>query len=153
MKIGAVPRQGTLGQDDDDEIVTGIVLMRKGENPSEVLTAVKERVEALNETILPKGVKIVPFYDRTHLIDTTLHTVFKNLLEGALLVTVVLYLFLGNLRAAAIVAVDHPAVAAGHVHRPAHPRDSRPTCFRSARWTSASSSTARSSCSRTSSGT
>src|SRR4029453_156468 len=79
--------------------------MRKGENPSEVLAAVKERVAAMNASILPKPARIVPFYDRTKLIDTTLHTVFKNLLEGALLVTVVLYLFLGDLRAAGIVAV------------------------------------------------
>src|SRR5256886_7516785 len=82
--------------------------MRKGENPSEVLTALKERVTALNTSILPKGVQIVSFYDRTWLIQTTLKTVFKNLLEGALLVTAVLYLFLGNLRAAAIVAIVIP---------------------------------------------
>ena len=108
VKVGAVPRQGIVGQDGDDEIVSGIVLMRKGENPSEVLAAVKDRVAALNGSILPKPVRIAPFYDRTKLIETTLHTVFKNLLEGALLVTVVLYLFLGNLRAAGIVAVIIP---------------------------------------------
>src|SRR4029077_1302892 len=108
VKIGAVPRQGLVGQDGDDEIVSGIVLMRKGENPSAVLAAVKDRVAALNASILPASVRIVPFYDRTTLIDTTLHTVFKNLLEGALLVTVVLYLFLGSLRAAAIVAAIIP---------------------------------------------
>src|SRR5215510_4422241 len=108
VKVSAVPRQGIVGQDGEDEIVSGIVLMRKGENPSEVLSAVKERVDALNASILPKPIRIVPFYDRTTLIDTTLRTVFKNLLEGALLVTVVLYLFLGNLRAAGIVAVIIP---------------------------------------------
>ena len=108
VNIGAVPRQGLVGQDDKDEIVSGIVLMRKGENPSEVLTAVKDRVAAMNAAILPKPVQIVPIYDRTKLIDTTLHTVFKNLLEGALLVAVVLYLFLGNLRAAGIVAAIIP---------------------------------------------
>jgi len=108
VNVTAVPRQGLMGQDDDDEIVSGIVLMRKGENPSEVLAAVKERVAALNASILPKPARIVPFYDRTTLIDTTLHTVFKNLLEGALLVAVVLYLFLGNLRAAGIVAFIIP---------------------------------------------
>src|SRR5690349_17011592 len=104
----AVPRQGLVGQDDDDEIVSGIVLMRKGENPSEVLTAVKSAVDAVNATALPKPARIVPFYDRTQLIDTTLHTVFRNLLEGALLVTIVLFLFLGNIRAAGIVAVVIP---------------------------------------------
>jgi len=104
----AVPRQGIVGQDDDDEIVSGIVLMRKGENPSEVLTAIKSAVAAINATGLPRPIQIVPFYDRTTLIDTTLHTVFRNLLEGALLVGIVLFLFLGNLRAAGIVAVVIP---------------------------------------------
>jgi len=108
VNVSTVPRQGLVGRDDDDEIVSGIILMRKGENPSEVLGTIKERIEALNTTGLPKGVKIVSYYDRTKLIDTTLHTVFKNLLEGALLVTLVLYLFLGHLRSAAIVALVIP---------------------------------------------
>src|SRR6266576_1922070 len=108
VRVNGVPRQGIVGQDDEDDIVTGIILMRKGENPSLVLDGVKAKVEALNKSVLPKGVQIVPFYDRTWLIHTTLKTVFKNLLEGALLVTAVLYLFLGNVRAAAIVAVMIP---------------------------------------------
>jgi heavy metal efflux system protein len=108
VATSAVPRQGLVGQDDDDEIVSGIVLMRKGENPSEVLTAVKAAVDAINRTGLPTPARIVPFYDRTKLIDTTLHTVFRNLLEGALLVGLVLFLFLGNLRAASIVATVIP---------------------------------------------
>ena len=108
VTTGAVPRQGLVGMDDRDDIVTGIVLMRKGENPSLVLDGVKEKVRELNERILPKGVTMVPYYDRTWLIDTTLHTVFKNLMEGALLVMLVLYLFLGNLRAASIVAIIIP---------------------------------------------
>src|ERR1051325_9111635 len=82
--------------------------MRKGENPSEVLSAVKQRVKELNESILPKGFSINPYYDRSGLIDNTLHTVFKNLLEGAALVMIVLYLFLGNFRAAFIVAISIP---------------------------------------------
>jgi cobalt-zinc-cadmium resistance protein CzcA len=108
VTTGAVPRQGLVGMDDRDDIVTGIVLMRKGENPSLVLDALKERVRELNERILPKGVRMTAYYDRTWLIETTLHTVFKNLLEGALLVVLVLYLFLGNLRSAAIVAAIIP---------------------------------------------
>src|SRR5438477_114040 len=108
VTINAVPRQGIVGQDDEDDIVTGIVLMRKGENPSLVLKGIKEKVAALNKSILPKGVQIVPFYDRTWLISTTLKTVFKNLLEGALLVTGVLFIFLGNIRAAGIVALMIP---------------------------------------------
>src|ERR1019366_8631849 len=108
VTVGAMPRRGIVRQDDDDEAVTSIVLMRKGENPSEVLQALKERVAALNSTLLPPGVQLVPFYDRTWLIDTTLHTVFKNLLEGAVLVTIVLYVFLGSVRAAGIVAIVIP---------------------------------------------
>src|SRR5499427_3170166 len=108
VEVGAVPRQGITGQDDEDDIVTGIVLMRKGENPSEVLKALKEKVDTLNASVLPKGAQVTPIYDRTWLIDTTLKTVFKNLLEGAVLVTAVLLLFLGNLRAALIVAVMIP---------------------------------------------
>src|SRR5215510_12797614 len=108
VEVGAVPRQGITGQDKEDDIVTGIVLMRKGENPSEVLKALKEKVDTLNASVLPKGAQITPIYDRTWLIDTTLKTVFKNLLEGAVLVTAVLLLFLGNLRAALIVAVMIP---------------------------------------------
>ena len=107
-KVSSVPRQGLVGRDEDDEIVSGIILMRKGENPSVVLAALKERIEAINQTGLPPGVQIVPFYDRTWLIHTTLKTVFTNLLEGALLVTIVLYLFLGNLRSAAIVTLMIP---------------------------------------------
>ena len=108
VSVGAVPRQGLVGQDKDNDVVTGIVLMRKGENPSQVLKAVKEKVDLLNASGLPRGMQIVPFYDRTWLIDRTLTTVFTNLVEGAALVTLVLLLFLGNLRAAFIVAAVIP---------------------------------------------
>jgi cobalt-zinc-cadmium resistance protein CzcA len=108
VQVGAVPRQGVAGQDQDDDIVTGIVLMRRGENPAVVLKSVHETIDRLNARGLPGGVKVVPFYDRTWLIDKTLTTVFTNLVEGALLVSVVLWLFLGNLRAAAIVALTIP---------------------------------------------
>jgi len=108
VDLGAVPRQGIAGQDDEDDIVTGVVLMRRGENPSEVLKRVRAKVDALNETALPGGVKIVPIYDRTWLIGKTLTTVFGNLAEGAALVSLVLWLFLGNVRAAFIVAVTIP---------------------------------------------
>ncbi|PWU00580.1 MAG: CusA/CzcA family heavy metal efflux RND transporter [Terriglobia bacterium] len=104
VNTGSVPRQGLVGMDNTDDVVTGIVLMRRGENPSEVLAGVKQKVAELNQRTLPKGVTLVPYYDRTWLIDTTLATVFKNLLEGAVLVVLVLYLFLGHLRSAAIVA-------------------------------------------------
>ncbi|HTO42908.1 MAG TPA: CusA/CzcA family heavy metal efflux RND transporter, partial [Burkholderiales bacterium] len=103
-----VPRQGIVGQDADDDVVTGVVLMRQGENPSRVLKALKAKIDHLNRYVLPKGVQIVSFYDRTWLIGKTLRTVFTNLAEGAALVTFVLLLFLGNLRAAAIVALVIP---------------------------------------------
>ncbi len=106
VKIGAVPRLGTVGQDADNDVVTGIVLMRKGENPSVVLKGVKDKIREINERALPPGVQVVPFYDRTWLMDKTLSTVFRNLVEGALLVSLVLYIFLSNLRASlAVVAV------------------------------------------------
>ena len=108
VETGGVPRQGLSGQDNEDDIVTGLVLMRKGENPSAVLQDLKVRIDTLNSSVLPSGVQIVPIYDRTWLIDTTLHTVFRNLAEGALLVTGVLLVFLGSMRAALIVALMIP---------------------------------------------
>jgi heavy metal efflux system protein len=108
VTVGAVPRQGIVGRDDEDDIVEGIVLMRKGENPSDVLVDVKQRIDRLNSSVLPKDVRIVPFYDRSWLISTTLTTVFHNLLEGGLLVTLVLFVFLRSGRAAAIVAAVIP---------------------------------------------
>jgi cobalt-zinc-cadmium resistance protein CzcA len=108
IETGGVPRQGLTGQDKEDDVVTGLVLMRKGENPSVVLADLKTKIDTLNSSVLPKGVAIVPIYDRTWLIDTTLHTVFKNLIEGATLVTAVLLVFLGSMRAALIVALMIP---------------------------------------------
>ncbi len=113
VRIGALQRQGQAGQDDDDDIVYGVVLMRKGENPSLVLDALKQKVAQINRTLLPPGAKVVPFYDRTWLIERTLKTVFTNLVEGALLVCLVLYLFLSNARAAAIVAAVIPLALLG----------------------------------------
>ena len=106
--VGAVPRLGVVGQDLDDDVVTGIVVMRKGENPSVVLKGVKDKIAGLNARGLPAGVSIVPFYDRTWLMGKTLSTVFRNLVEGALLVSLVLYLFLSNLRASLAVVVVIP---------------------------------------------
>jgi cobalt-zinc-cadmium resistance protein CzcA len=108
VNTGYVPRQGLVGKDDQGDIVTGTILMRKGENPSIVLDAVRAKIKDLNDSILPKDVKLVPYYDRTVLIENTLRTVFTNLTEGALLVAVILYLFLGNFRASAIVALLIP---------------------------------------------
>ncbi len=105
--IGHGIRLGILGRDHDDDLVQGIVLMRKGENASEVLERVKHKLAELHD-ILPAGVTIEPYYDRSHLVDTTVRTVEENLLKGALLVSVILMLFLGNLRSALIVAATIP---------------------------------------------
>jgi cobalt-zinc-cadmium resistance protein CzcA len=113
VSVGALQRQGQAGQDDNDDIVYGVVLMRKGENPSLVLDALKKKVSDINRSLLPPGAKVVPFYDRTWLIERTLKTVFTNLVEGALLVCLVLYLFLSNARAAAIVACVIPLALLG----------------------------------------
>jgi cobalt-zinc-cadmium resistance protein CzcA len=108
VKTGAVPRLGVVGQDLDDDVVTGIVIMRKGENPSEVLKGVKAKIAELNARGLPPGMQIVPFYDREWLMNRTMSTVFHNLVEGALLVSLVLYIFLSNLRASLAVVVIIP---------------------------------------------
>jgi heavy metal efflux system protein len=108
VRVGSAPAQGLAGQDEADDIVNGIVIMRKGENPSRVLEGLKVKIDYVNHAVLPKGVEIVPYYDRSWLIARTLRTVFTNLTEGAILVTLVLFIFLGNLRAALIVAAIIP---------------------------------------------
>jgi len=105
--IGHGIRLGILGRDHDDDLVQGIILMRKGENASAVLERVKAKLDELKD-ILPAGVTIHPYYDRGHLVDTTVHTVEKNLVEGAALVTLILLVFLGNIRSALIVAATIP---------------------------------------------
>jgi cobalt-zinc-cadmium resistance protein CzcA len=108
VKTGFQQRQGIVSMDQQDDIVNGTILMRKGENPSVVLEGVKAKIEELNRSILPKGVELIPYYDRAWLIDNTLSTVFRNLAEGALLVSLVLFLFLGRIIPAAIVATVIP---------------------------------------------
>lgn len=105
--IGSTIRQGAVTQDGTGEVVTGIVLMRLGSNSRTVVNAVKERVATAARS-LPEGIELRPFYDRTELVDRTIRTVERNLVEGAVLVVVVLFLLLGNLRAAFIVALAIP---------------------------------------------
>ncbi len=93
---------------DNDDTVEGIVLLRKGANADETLAAIHEKVKQLNEQILPPGVKIVPFLDRSELVHLTTHTVLDNLTMGVLLVSVILFFFLGNSRGAFIVALTIP---------------------------------------------
>ncbi|HWX56208.1 MAG TPA: CusA/CzcA family heavy metal efflux RND transporter [Verrucomicrobiae bacterium] len=93
---------------DNDDVVSGIVLLRKGADADEVLAGIHAKVKELNERILPAGVKVVPFIDRSDLVQFTTHTVLKNLTEGIILVVVILFLFLGNARGALIVALTVP---------------------------------------------
>ena len=103
VKMSSAIRYGALTTDDIGESVGGIVMMLKGENANNVIVNVKKRVAEI-EKILPKGLKIEPFLDRTKMVDNAIGTVEKNLIEGALIVVLVLVLFLGNLRAGFIVA-------------------------------------------------
>jgi len=93
---------------DNDDVVSGIVLLRKGANADEALAGIHAKVEELNDHVLPPGVKVVPFIDRSDLVHYTTHTVLHNLTEGILLVVLVLFLFLGNVRGAFIVALTVP---------------------------------------------
>ncbi|MGA2148211.1 MAG: efflux RND transporter permease subunit, partial [Bryobacteraceae bacterium] len=93
---------------DNDDVVEGIVLLRKGADSDEVLRDIHAKVEELNTQILPHGVKVVPFLDRSDLLRYTTRTVLHNLTEGIVLVTIILFLFLGNVRGAVIVAVTIP---------------------------------------------
>ncbi|MBV9746602.1 MAG: efflux RND transporter permease subunit [Acidobacteriia bacterium] len=103
VRIGSAPPEGATLR--NGETVSGMVIMLKGENGKKLIERVKERIASLH---LPAGVKINPFYDQSFVIDGTIHTVEKNLLEGFVLVTAILLLFLGNLRAALITAAIIP---------------------------------------------
>jgi cobalt-zinc-cadmium resistance protein CzcA len=93
---------------DNDDVVSGIVLLRKGANADEALRGINAKVKELNDHILPPGVKVVPFIDRSDLVNFTTHTVLDNLAKGIILVVIVLFLFLGNFRGAIIVALTIP---------------------------------------------
>jgi cobalt-zinc-cadmium resistance protein CzcA len=93
---------------DDDDVVEGIVLLRKGAEADATLDALHKKIEQLNNGLLPKGVKFVPHLDRSDLVHYTTHTVLRNLTDGVLLVTLILFLFLGNVRSALIVTVTIP---------------------------------------------
>lgn len=103
IDVGAAIRQGAVTINGTSEIVSGITMMLQGENAREVVTRVKEKMAHIQET-LPKGVKIVPFYDRSELVNRAIKTVYTNLTEGALLVILILFLLLMNLRGGFIVA-------------------------------------------------
>lgn len=104
VHIGAKPRLGQVSLDDNTDVVQGIVVMLRGENPNVVISALKERIADLNERILPDNVKIKPFIDRTKLVDTTVSTVTHNLVTGVILVSFIVFIFLYNWRTTLIVA-------------------------------------------------
>jgi cobalt-zinc-cadmium resistance protein CzcA len=108
VDVSSKPRLGQVGLQDDDDVVQGIVIMLRGQNPGEVIKHLKEKIAELNDRILPKDVKIEPFLDRTTLVNATVHTVVKNLLEGILLVSLVVFLFLYNWRTTLIVSTVIP---------------------------------------------
>ncbi len=108
VSVSSKPRLGQVGLNEDDDIVQGIVIMLRGENPSEVIGKLKVKIEELNNRILPEDIKIKPFMDREKLVDNTLHTVMKNMLEGILLVSLIVFIFLYNWRTTFIVASAIP---------------------------------------------
>lgn len=108
VSVSSKPRLGQVGLNDEDDVVQGIVIMLRGQNPSEVINRLKEKIGELNERILPKEVKIEPFMDRTKLVNSTIHTVLKNMLEGILLVSLIVFIFLFNWRTTVIVATVIP---------------------------------------------
>jgi len=108
VTIGHAPRLGEFGFQNNDDAVEGVILMRRGEQAQEVLKGVEQQTEKLNNLVLPKDVKIRPFYDRSDLVALTTNTVEDNLIRGMILVLIVLIFFLVNLRAAIIVALTIP---------------------------------------------
>ena len=109
VTVGAAPRLGLVGRDGEPDIVEGIVLMRYGGDSLTTIQGIHSRVEQIRrERVLPPGMDIEPLYDRADLVKLTTHTVLENLITGMVLVSLVLWLFLGNLRAALLVALNLP---------------------------------------------
>jgi cobalt-zinc-cadmium resistance protein CzcA len=120
VQVSNLPRLGHVGRADpvdsaghrtivdQDDVVEAIIIMRKGENPSKVVQAVKKKIEKLNTVVLPRDTKIVPYYDREDLIHYATHTVLHNLVEGILLVTLLVSLFMFNWRTTLIVSIIIP---------------------------------------------
>ncbi|MDQ6980487.1 MAG: CusA/CzcA family heavy metal efflux RND transporter [Ghiorsea sp.] len=107
VKIGSLTRYGAVTADGEGEVVTGLVLLRKGANSRSTIEGIKAEMEALKST-LPEGIKIIPFYDRSELVSAAVFTVEKALAEAVILVLLVLIIMLGNLRAALTVAIILP---------------------------------------------
>ncbi len=103
-----LPRLGQVGRELENDVVQGIIVMRKGENPSEVIKRVEEKIAYLNEKVLPEEVSIETFYNRNNLIDYATHTVMHNMLEGIIFVTVIVFIFMADWRTTLIVALIIP---------------------------------------------
>ncbi|MGO4686104.1 efflux RND transporter permease subunit [Hyphomicrobium sp. 2TAF46] len=108
VKMAATPRRGSVAWNDSKEVVEGLVLMRRGENPSVVLDGIHQKVDELNNRILPKGMRIDIAHDRSVLVEHTLATVHENLLHGFILVVAVVWLFLRSVVGSAIVSTVIP---------------------------------------------
>src|SRR5882757_5739890 len=108
VKEAGKPRLGWVSRDKTEDVIEGIVVMRKGENPAEVLKAVNEKVKDLNENVLPNDVHINTFYDRTVLMDYATHTVLHNLIEGIILVTLIVLIFMADWRTTLTVGIIVP---------------------------------------------
>jgi heavy metal efflux system protein len=108
VSIGAKVPVGKVGKNEKSAIVQGVVLMRRGEKSLPTLERVRQKVDQINKGVLPKGMFIVPYYDRTNLINITTHTVTHTLVEGMILVALILLAFLGDLRASLVVALSIP---------------------------------------------
>ncbi len=108
VEIGYRPRLGRVSVNDDKDVVAAVILLRRGDDAAAVLQRVHEHIQELNTRILPVGVKLHPYYDRSQLMELTTHTVLENLTAGVVLVTLILFVFLGSPRAAFIVAVTIP---------------------------------------------
>jgi cobalt-zinc-cadmium resistance protein CzcA len=108
VSVSAKPRLGQVGLNEEEDLVEGLVIMLRGQNPGKVISDLKDKISELNTRILPSNVRIESFFDRTSLVDATVHTVVKNLLEGVLLVSLVVFVFLFNWRTTVIVATVIP---------------------------------------------
>ncbi len=108
VRVGSIPKVGQVGLDDNDDVVEGIIVMRKGENPAQVLARVKAKITEINEKVLPTDIKMVTFYDRDKLMEYCRETVLGNLVEGILFVTIVVFIFMLDWRSTVIVSIIIP---------------------------------------------
>lgn len=108
VTVSALPRLGQVGRDRDPDVVEGIVVMRKGENATDVIAALQQKIDHLNKNVLPADVQIKPFYNRQTLVDFATGTVLHNMMEGIILVTVVVFIFMADWRTTLIVSVVIP---------------------------------------------